>query len=163
MRAAAEAAGRPVIQFRIDDDDALSRDHIARIRHHAARLTDMPTFALANPNGLIFGSLDGGPVQYFRSHRAFVSAGATVRMDRPGASIYAHPHFALPNVFPAFTILDGLGYVQSRWDMGDTSGVTPRRMTGWTEIDRAAFEAALADDFPFLRGEAFDHIAGPNA
>ena len=69
LRQAARAAGHPVIQFRIDDDDALSRHHVARIRRNAPTFADQPTFAMSNPEGLIFGSLDGREVQYYRVSR----------------------------------------------------------------------------------------------
>ena len=69
LRQAARAAGHPVIQFRIDDDDALSGHHVARIRQNAPTFADQPTFAVSSSEGLIFGSLDGREVQYYRVSR----------------------------------------------------------------------------------------------
>lgn len=151
LREAARAAGRPVIQFRLDDDDAISRDHIARIRRNAARFADLPAFALSWPDGLIFGSLDGAEVKYFRVLQPFSSAGTALRMARPGGCIYAHGHFQLPRLVSSFTALDGLGFVQTRWELGDTSGVTPRSRPGWNEISRLEFDGMLGADFPFLK------------
>ena len=151
LRQAARAAGHPVIQFRIDDDDALSRHHVARIRQNAPTFADQPTFAMSNPEGLIFGSLDGREVQYYRVSRGFVSAGATARMERPGLSIYARPHFGLPKHYPEITCQDGLGFVQTRWELGDTSGRTPRAWSGWQPLERGAFDELLSEDFPFLQ------------
>ena len=151
LRKAARAAGHPVIQFRIDDDDALSRHHVARIRRNAPSFAEQPTFVMSNPEGLIFGSLDGAEVKYYRVSRGFVSAGATARMERPGQSIFACPHFSLPKLYPAITFQDGLGFVQTRWEMGDTSGRTPRAWTDWQPLARDAFDRLLDQDFPFLQ------------
>ena len=151
LREAARAAGHPVTQFRIDDDDAFSRHHVARIRRNALAFADQPTFAFSSSEGLIFGSLDGGEVQDYLVSRGFVSAGATVRMERPGQSIFAHPHFSLPKHYPEIICRDGLGCVQTRWEMGDTSGRTPRAWLDWRPLARSAFDQLLGEDFPFLQ------------
>ncbi|GLK63390.1 glycosyltransferase [Paracoccus kondratievae] len=151
--AAADAAGRPVIQFRVDDDDAFSRHHVARIRHHARRFDDVPAFALSYPKGLAYGSYEGNPVSFWRTHQSFLGAGAAVRMRGPGRCIYAFNHFQLPRHFLALTDIDGLGYVQTRWDEGDSVATIVAHFPKWfTPLDPEEFQQALADDFPFLRG-----------
>ncbi|KGJ06139.1 Putative rhamnosyl transferase [Paracoccus halophilus] len=150
---AADQAGRPVIQFRVDDDDAFSRHHVDRIRSTAQRFTDLPGFGFSSPNGLVFGSYDGEPVKFHHTHQAFVGAGAAVRMRMPGRCIYAYNHFQLPRNFPSFTDPDGLGYVQLRWDEGDSAEKRTWRWPRWFhEIDGEAFQELLEDDFPFLQG-----------
>lgn len=151
LRQAADAAGRPVIQFRVDDDDAFSRHHVARIRRHAPRFADLPGFGISYPQGLLFGSYDGAPVSFWRAHQGFVGAGAAVRMRAPGRCIYAINHFQLPQHFPAFTDVDGLGYVQLRWDEGDSAGASADRWPRWFEqIGGQEFQDSLVEDFPFL-------------
>jgi hypothetical protein len=153
LAAAAEQAGRPVIQFRVDDDDAFSRHHVARLRRHARRFSDMPAFAVSFPRGLVFGSYEGEPLHFCRAHQNFVGAGAAVRMRGPGRCIYAFNHFQLPKHFPAFTAIEGLGYVQTRWDEGDSSNDLPHRWPSWfQQIPASEFQDSLIDDFPFLHG-----------
>ncbi|MFO1139588.1 MAG: glycosyltransferase [Paracoccus sp. (in: a-proteobacteria)] len=153
LRAAADAAGRPVIQFRTDDDDAFSRHHVARIRKQAARFPDLPGFGISYPEGLVFGSFEGDPVSYHRAHQSFVGAGAALRMRAPGRCIYAFNHAQIPKFFPAFTSIEGLGYVQTRWDASDSAGHTPGRWPYWFKpISHTEFNAALQEDFPFLNG-----------
>ncbi|MFT4013629.1 MAG: glycosyltransferase [Paracoccus sp. (in: a-proteobacteria)] len=152
QRAAAEA-GRPVIQFRLDDDDALSRHHVARIRRHALRFTDLPAFGISYPRGLVFGSYGGAPVSFWNAHQPFMSAGATVRLRRAGRSVYAFNHFQIPKNMPGFTDTSGLGYVQTRWDEGDSVASIAAPFPKWFKPMRpAAFHAELAEDFPFLQG-----------
>lgn len=153
LAAAAEEAGRPVIQFRVDDDDAFSRHHVARLRRHARRFADMPAFGISFPRGLILGSYEGEPVRFARAHQGFVGAGAAVRMRGPGRCIYAFNHFALPKHFPAFTALEGLGYVQTRWDEGDSINDLKERWPSWfAPIPASEFQDSLVEDFPFLHG-----------
>ncbi|WP_347266353.1 glycosyltransferase [Paracoccus sp. (in: a-proteobacteria)] len=152
LLAAAEAAGRSVVQFRLDDDDALSRHHVARLRGHARRFADLPGFALSFPQGLALGSYDHEPVSFWRTHQSFVSAGAAVRMRGPGRCIYAYHHFQLPRHFPAFTDNSGNGYVLTRWDEGDSVATIVARFPKWFEpLSPEAFQCELAEDFPFLR------------
>jgi hypothetical protein len=72
-----------------------------------------------------------------------------------GRCIYAVNHFHLPKHFPAFTAIDGLGYVQTRWDEGGDS-VAPIVANRWPQMvpaaERSEFQTSLADDFPFLQG-----------
>ncbi|UXU74270.1 MULTISPECIES: glycosyltransferase [unclassified Paracoccus (in: a-proteobacteria)] len=154
LRAAADAAGgRPVIQFRVDDDDAVSRHHVARLRRHARRMEDLPGFAISYPQGLVLGSYGGEPVSYWRAHQPFLGAGAAVRMRGPGRCIHAFDHFQLPQHFPALTDVEGLGYVQTRWDEGDSVATIVARFPRWfRQLSPESFHDALAEDFPFLRG-----------
>lgn len=158
LKAAADKAGRPVIQFRIDDDDALSRHHVARIRRHAQRFSDLPCFGLSYGNGLIFGSFEGEPLRYFHAFQGFIGAGATLRMRMPGRCIYSVLHMQIPRFFPAFTCMDGHGYVQTRWDSSDSSGTGNRWPRWFTKIGEAEFQKRLRDDFPFLEGVDLDFV-----
>lgn len=153
---AAERAGRPVIQFRVDDDDAFSRHHVARIRSHARRFSDLPAFALSYPQGLVFGSYAGEDVTYWRAHQPFLGAGVAARLRAPGRAIYAFNHFQLPRLFPAFSDVQGLGYVQTRWDEGDSVASIVARFPKWFQpMDHAGFMQAATDDFPFLSATDF--------
>lgn len=152
LKAAAEKAGRPVIQFRVDDDDALSRHHVARIRKNARRFSDLPGFGLSYGNGLIFGSFGGEPLNYFKAFQGFIGAGATLRMRAPGRCIYSVLHMQIPKFFPSFTRMEGHGYIQTRWDASDSAGVKDHWPRWFKKIDEAEFQNRLEDDFPFLQG-----------
>lgn len=153
LAAAAAQAGRPVIQFRVDDDDAFSRHYVARLRRHARRFSDLNAFAISFPKGLVYGSYEGEPVSFWSAHQNFVGAGAAVRMRGPGRCIYAFNHFQLPKHFPSFTAIEGLGYVQTRWDEGDSSNDLPHRWPRWfQQIPTSQFQDSLIEDFPFLHG-----------
>lgn len=160
LRQAAEAAGRPAIQFRIDDDDAVSRHHVARIRREAARLNDLPGFGLSFLRGLVIGGFSGRPMTYFDAYQAFAAAGAAVRMPEPDGCIYDMNNPRIPRLFPSFTDMRGFGYVQTRWDQGNSAAFKKDRpVEHWfTEISAQQFQDYLADDFPFLQGLELEFV-----
>ena len=109
--------------------------------------------ALADPRGLVVGSYDGEPVSYWQTHQGFLGAGAALRMRGSGRAIYAVNHFDLPKHFPAFSDINGFGYVQTRWDEGDSVATIVANFPKWFQpLSAADFQTALADDFPFLQG-----------
>lgn len=157
----AQAAGGPVMQFRIDDDDALSRHYIARLRAHMRRFQDMRTVAISMACGLILRSYGDEPVSFWRAKQLFGSAGAAVRMADRSRSVFSRNHFDLPRHFPAFSDIEGLNYVQLRWDAGDSAA--PAQMN-WDSrhvaLALAHFEALIEDDFPFLKNADFGFMTG---
>lgn len=163
LRDAAEQAGRPVIQFRLDDDDAISRHHVARLRRQAQRFTDLPGFAISFLKGLVYGSYAGREIGYWRAHQSFVGVGAAVRMSRPERCIYELLHRRIPRHLPAFTDPTGFGYVQTRWDLGDSAPIKGNApVENWfDEIDEATFRDCLADDFPFLATTDLSFVRAP--
>ena len=157
---AAGAAGGPLTQFRVDDDDALSRHFIARLRQRMLRFADMLVVAISMAAGLILRRFDAEPVSYWRSLQRFIGIGVAVRQDVHGLSVFQHNHFDLPRELPAFSDPGGLNYVHLRWDEGDSS--IPARQN-WSdrhiEIGPEEFGACLVDDFPFLIGADLGFIA----
>lgn len=158
---AAAGSGGPPIQFRVDDDDALSQHFIARLRRHVKRFNDMPTFVISMATGLILRRFDQEPVSYWRGLQRFVGIGVAARMPEPGQSVYLYDHFDLPRTLPAFSDVRGLNYVHLRWHEGDSS---PLAQQSWSnrhiEIGPKKFHASLAEDFPFLIGADLGFLTG---
>ena len=165
LRAAAISAGRPVIQFRIDDDDAISRHHIARLRREARRFSDLPAFGISYPKGLVYGSYSGRPIRYWRAHQSFVGIGAALRMPEAENCIYELLNPRIPRYFPVFTDICGFGYVQTRWDEGDSAELKRNaKVEHWfDEIDADQFRADLAEDFSFLLDTDIGFVRTPVA
>lgn len=161
---AAEESGRSVLQFRIDDDDALSRHFIARLRANARRFDDLPEFAFSQANGFVISSYDGRPVAYSRKQMRFTGAGVALRLATPGRSIFSMWHFNIPRTIPAFSNIELPGYVVLRWDVGDSA---PERKWDVTEPDNVltheAFLQEARDDFPFLMETDFSFMVRPDS
>ena len=164
LRSFAQEAGRSVLQFRVDDDDALSIHHIARLRAHARRFADLESVAISFPLGVSFGSYEGEPVTFWRSQQPFVGAGAAVRMRAPGRSIFAIDHFQLPRHFISVTDQSVFGHMILRWDEGESIATIRAKFPPWFKAMKpAALEKILADDFPFLIGRDLGFVRRADA
>lgn len=159
LRQAEEEAGGTVVQFRIDDDDALSKNFIARLKENVQRFDDLPSYAISLARGLVIRSYKGEPLSYWRVLQRFGSAGAAIKAREPGRSIYATNHFDIPVSFPSFTDLRELNYIQLRWDEGDSAVPAHENWNArHAEIGQAEFEDVIAGEFPFLTDADLDFI-----
>lgn len=155
----AEDAGRPVLQFRLDDDDALSGSFVARLRGHAMRMSDLPQAAVSLSGGLVVRSYDGAPLEFYRFRRGFASAGAAVRFSAPGKVIFEHDHFRLPQVIPSVDDPTGFNFLLLRWDAADTAARGRGQVSpDLVPIPEARFRQRLAGDFGFIGPNSFDFV-----
>lgn len=162
LRQAAKANGGPVLQFRIDDDDALSRHFIARLRRAARRLADLPRFAISFPRGLLIRRYGDEPVSYWRAHLPFIGAGAAVRLADPGRSIFAFKHRLIPQEMLALTSVEGQNFVILRWSAGDTAAEQRKNwLRNPVEIPPDEFLRLAEDDFSFLLDQDLGFITDP--
>lgn len=161
---AAELAGGPVTQFRIDDDDALSRHYIARLRAYMRRLDGIDGVAVSMAGGLIIRSYADEPLSYWAAKQIFGSAGAAARFGSATRSIYSRNHFELPRHLTAFSEVQNLSYVQLRWDEGDSA---PLAQGNWDSrhvaLDHDGFERLIEEDFPFLSGQDLGFMLTPGS
>ncbi|WBU61896.1 glycosyltransferase [Paracoccus albus] len=164
LEQAAEAAGGPVMQFRIDDDDTLSRHYIARLRACMRRFDGIDGMAISMAGGLIVRSYANEPLSYWAAKQIFGSAGAAARFSSAARSIYSRNHFDLPRHLTAFSEVQNLNYVQLRWDEGDSA---PRAQGNWDRrhvaLDPEGFERLIEDDFPFLLGQDLSFMLTPES
>lgn len=156
---ATDAAGGPIIQFRVDDDDALSQHFIGRLRAHMRRFDDLPTIALSMPRGVILRSFDREPLSCWFAFQPFIGIGAAVRLSASAQSVFLCPRSELSRHFPSFSDPVGLSYVNLRWEEGDSAA---RDKLNWdgrhVPIDPVDLANHLAEDFPFLIGADLDFI-----
>ncbi len=157
-----QKGARRLIQFRLDDDDCVPVDYIARLARAAVVMRDYPAFAFSLPRALVmtrYGDL--APLHYELS-RPFHAAGAAAALSRPGLSIFAFGHYGLMRRFPALTDPAPHGSLQLKIDGHDSRALTPRTEPGLTPLDPAAFGRALAAGFPFLDQQVLaDLVAAP--
>ncbi|NHF71720.1 glycosyltransferase [Paracoccus xiamenensis] len=162
LRQAAKANGGPVLQFRIDDDDALSQHFVARLRREARRLADLPRVAISFPRGLIIRRYGKEEVRYWRAHLPFIGAGAAVRLADPGKSIFAFKHRLIPLEMTALSIVEGQSFVILRWDAGDTATEQQKKWPrNAVEIPPDEFLRLTEGDFPFLLDQDLGFVTDP--
>lgn len=141
----------PPLQFRLDDDDALGRRYMEKLRSHGRMLAELPRVAIGFPRGLSVITYEGAHPTFWQTHRGFTGAGAAARLQLESKSIFALNHFNLPKRMPAFTDLSIMGHLVLRWDNGDTAtdGV-PETPWGYEQVEEAQFGRDLKEHFPFL-------------
>ncbi|WP_207099997.1 glycosyltransferase [Paracoccus shandongensis] len=159
---AAEASGRPALQFRLDDDDAVAPDFVANLRRIERGVRGLPRYALSFPRGLSVICYGTEPPSFWKTRRPFTGAALAARLTEPGRSIFAFNHFDLPRRMIAITEPDAMGHFVTRWDMADSArrGV-PGIPWGYEPLLPEEFQRAVAADFPFLSGMDWGRLGHP--
>ncbi|MCZ0960472.1 glycosyltransferase [Paracoccus benzoatiresistens] len=89
------------LQFRLDDDDALSKRFVERLRMHGQALWEQyPVFAISFPN-LIYSVIDGETKGLYRWFNPFLGIGLAVR--NPKRSVYGYAHYKIPQAVIGLT------------------------------------------------------------
>lgn len=88
------------LQFRLDDDDALSKRFIERLKLHGQTLWAHPAFAISFPN-LIYSVIDGDTQGLYRWFNPFLGVGLAVR--NPKRSVYGYGHYKIPQALLGLT------------------------------------------------------------
>ncbi len=89
-----------IVQFRLDDDDCVSRDYIRRLRRHAAGMWRNSNFAVSFPS--IFYCVTDGPTGgIYNWYSPFFSAGAAVRHS--SRTVFDFGHYKIPQHLVAVT------------------------------------------------------------
>jgi len=143
-------AGRRPVQFRLDDDDCLCSDYVARLADAADGLRNDAAFAFSLPRAVVVTHYPEAGAQYYELTRPFHAAGAAARLSRPGRSIFAFGHYALMHRFPALIDAGPVGSLQLKFQGHDSRKVTAADDRRLTAVTRADFGEILARHFPFL-------------
>lgn len=147
-------ANTHLTSFRLDDDDALDRDHIARLRRVAggiAAFTDTP-FAIAHNRGM-FVDLTG-PTPRFTEVTEKMPLGIGLALCSPVAhtdTIFRRNHRLLPQFISTFSDVHEMAFLRSVHDGNDSTAHTTGVVTERTADEAAAtLKASFATDLPAL-------------
>ena len=158
------AAGGPLANFRIDDDDCLSVDYVAELRGYMTRLGDRIPMGYSRANGLVITHYaQDGAMAIYEAHLPFNSMGTAIRVHGE-RTIFSFGHNALHKRFPAIVDNAGMGYISIKIDGHDSAPISmamPHIKNSHTPIEQAETEAALARWFPFLGsadGQRYDAL-----
>lgn len=108
-------AARNLIQFRLDDDDALALGAVTRMRNHAARLADLANFGVSFGNSLSVAIYPGQPVIGLQHKEAFLSASTVVRLSDPLQSVFSIAHARVPLRLTHLVDREGIGALALKW------------------------------------------------
>lgn len=151
------SGGGQLVQFRLDDDDALNLHFIARLRAHAARMADLPGFAVSFSRSLAVSIYPGHPTRRWMINRPFVAAGLAARLPA-GRGLFSYPHFAMRKELTSITDLDLIGALVLKWPSDSRQEVVGQPRFGYRSLEEEEFARYLRRGFPFLRGFDFETL-----
>ncbi len=146
-------AGRPLINFRIDDDDCLSHDYIKELRGFMTRLGDRVPLSYSRSNGLVVTNyLADKEMFIYKANLPFNSMGTAIRVHGE-RTIFSFGHYGLHKRFPAIVDNSGMGYISIKLDGHDSRPVsmtTPHIKTSHVLICHDEVEGILSRWFSFI-------------
>lgn len=105
------------LQFRLDDDDCLSKDYIRKLRRHGDTLWNAHSaFAVSFPS-VIYSVIDGPTQGLYRWFDPFLGVGVAVR--HPQRTVFGFAHYRIPTVMVALTD-PSVPSVVTHYGMNDT-------------------------------------------
>ena len=152
----------PVVQFCLDDDDALSVRYVERLRAfagtvHAAGLGGGAPVALNHPRGITLSRRNGVFVAH-ENFAPFLALGLALMTD---ATIPSHPymvpHLKTATRHVAVSDPGPLSYLRGLHDHHDSRGLSKGR-TRILEPD--ALARHLSTEFPFITGQTLAGVFG---
>ncbi|QUJ77631.1 hypothetical protein KDD17_06615 [Sulfitobacter albidus] len=150
-------AGRPLVNFRIDDDDCLSRDYVQELRGYMTRLGDRMPIGYSRANGLVVTHYaeDRWP-QIYQANLPFNSMGTAIRVHGE-RTIFSFGHNALHKRFPAIVDNSGMGYISIKIDGHDSEPISmamPHIRNSHSPVTAEEAETILGKWFSFIGAEA---------
>lgn len=138
------------IQVRIDDDDALPADYIARLAAFARRMEGFGPFAYSRGRGLVLTAYPGQGLRGFALTQAFHSIGTAVHLTDPDQTIFHYGHFALQTRFPSFLDSRGMGFLALKFAGHDSLAfdATGRPPKGLKPLPEDQIDPLLVQSFP---------------
>lgn len=136
------------VQFRLDDDDAVSRHFVARLRRHAHSMWHSPMFGISLSRHF-YCVLDGPTRGIYNWHSPFLGTGTAVR--NPRKTVFQFAHYRIPTRM--LTIADPDFPNIITYNIGND---TPRhtveylRRRGYDPVTPEKVEAARARHFGYL-------------
>jgi hypothetical protein len=165
IRAAAAESGGPTLNFRLDDDDALAVDYVARLRAAAAQVT--PPALISFPKGFLLFHHDGP--KFGTTFRDYVAIGlARLNPPEDGRDPFRIQHRTEPRRIPSYVDPRRHAFIYGTHPFNNT-GVgseggrfVGRYLRGNPHLESVSStpedDAALVEAFPFLTPERLKSI-----
>lgn len=152
-----------VVQFRLDDDDALPVRYIENLRRHAARFADQDRFAISFNRGLMMALQPGRPPQPLAFELPFLGAACAFCDHRRYKMIYEVGHFALGRKMLNLQDVENPGAFVMRWE-SDSVQMNLDKLPSYVEALRSGpFREKLRVDYPYMQDFRFISLLHPPA
>ena len=147
---------RPLVQFRIDDDDCLSSTYVQELRSYMLRLGDVTPIAYSRSTGLVVTSYEvDGETRLYRARLPFNSMGTAIRVHGE-RTIFSFGHGALLRRFPAVVDNAGMGFLSIKIDGHDFRPINMQEhafQRSHTLVGMEEAESILSKWFGFIGDE----------
>lgn len=153
-----DSAPRNLVQFRLDDDDALAVGFAARLRSMAARVADLPEFAVSMPHGLAVALYPGHPVKGLAYNIPFLGAGLAVKTANPTRTIFAMGHFGVARRMTHIVDRGRPGALLVKWPSDSRELSLDRLPSEYKVLPPWRLRAMLAEHFPWLTLASFEPL-----
>ncbi len=138
------------LQFRLDDDDCLSKDYIRKLRKHGDTLWKAHgAFAVSFPT-VIYSVIDGPTQGLYRWFNPFLGVGVAVR--HPQRTVFGFAHYRIPTVMVALTD-PSVPSIVTHYGMNDT----PRHAK--EILAKRGMKKAPRDELDRLITRHFDYLS----
>lgn len=148
---------RPLVQFRIDDDDGLYPHYIGNLRDVMVRFADFSGLAYSTVGGLAHAIHGPGQERFLEYQQPFNSVGTALKTGNPDLTVFSHGHFGLGRRLPSFSDRRGLAGIMIKAEGHDSAAIRPEGPPprDYRDISRPLFEERRARSFPALAGVDF--------
>jgi len=140
------------LQFRLDDDDAVSKRFIELLRSHGEALwAEHPKFAISFPN-LLYSVVDGETKGVYKWFNPFLGVGLAIRNHK--RSVYGYAHYRTPQALISLTDPSIFNLV-THHGVNDTPRHGKERLEkrGLIRSSTQEVEEIINQDFDFLSEE----------
>ena len=121
-----EIARHGLVQFRCDDDDALGRYFIERLRFWQSKVVESTILSL--PKGLMLCQIDGR-IEIHPMHRPLTGAGFAFYTQGPVRKhVFQFAHLSAGRRYPVLSDPSVAGFIQTFTDSTDTAMKAPRKI-----------------------------------
>lgn len=155
----------PVVQFCLDDDDAVAVEYVARLRRQvqgilASPLAERLPIALNHPRGISL-SKQGGTFSAHETHAPFLALGlALITAGRSAVNVYTCPHLKTPTRYLSVADPKPFAYLRGLHDHHDSKGILKGKSR---PMDADRLSHILARDFPFVTENVLTRVFGQPA
>lgn len=151
-----------VVQFRLDDDDAIAQRYVERVHDYSERMRGLDAFALTFARGLSSVTYPDEKTWYAEFRLPFQSAAAIIKFTSPTRSVFSVGHFAMQRNYTHIQDVQNFGAFMMKWPSDSRRFRSDAPPNFMETIPRHKFLRLCREHFPGLEGVDLDAIArGP--
>ncbi|WP_273689880.1 glycosyltransferase [Ketogulonicigenium vulgare] len=147
-----------VVQFRLDDDDAIAINYVEKVHDYARRLAGIGAFAITMTRGLTAVISRKEPLWYAFYNRPFQSAASIIRFANRDRTVFDVGHYAMQQRYTHIQDVQTCGSFMLQWPSASRNETLANIPSDWEKVGRHRFLRRCEESFPFLADVNFEHL-----